>query len=134
MLSQRHALFNTRCTIQQKICDVIIDSGSTENIVSQVLVKTLGLVINPHPHSYKIGWMKQESEVKIQEVCRVPFSIRKFYKNEIHCDVVDMDACQILLGRLWQYDVDVVHKGMQNIYVFTWKGKKIALLPTHSKI
>lgn len=30
---QRHALFKTRCTINGKICNIIIDSGSTEHIV-----------------------------------------------------------------------------------------------------
>ena len=32
------------------------------------------------------------------EVCRVPFSIRKIYKSDVVCDVVDMDACHLLLG------------------------------------
>ena len=31
---QRHSIFKTRCTVNRKVCDVIIDSGSTENIVS----------------------------------------------------------------------------------------------------
>ena len=39
--SQRHNIFRTRCTIKGKVCDVIIDSGSCENIVSKALVKTL---------------------------------------------------------------------------------------------
>ena len=33
-LPQRHSIFKTRCIINQKFCDVIIDSGSTENMVS----------------------------------------------------------------------------------------------------
>lgn len=45
------------------------------------------------------------------------------------CDVVEMNACQIILGRPCQYDEDVVHKGRQNIFVFTWNGTNIALLP-----
>lgn len=31
---QRHSIFMTRCTINRKVCNVIIDIGSTENIVS----------------------------------------------------------------------------------------------------
>ena len=37
--SQRHNLFRTWCTIKGKVCDVIIDSGSYENIISKSLIK-----------------------------------------------------------------------------------------------
>ncbi|KAG6764346.1 hypothetical protein POTOM_031812 [Populus tomentosa] len=33
--SQRHNIFRTRCTVNQNICDVIINSSSSENIVSK---------------------------------------------------------------------------------------------------
>jgi hypothetical protein len=46
------------------------------------------------------------------------------------CDVVEMDACHVLLGRPWQYDVDATYKGRDNVYLFWWHGKKIILVPT----
>ena len=64
----------------------------------------------------------------VNEVSKVQFSIGKFYQDEIVCDVVDMHACHLLLGRPWQFDVDAVHKGKDNVYVFPWKGKKITLV------
>ncbi|XP_012072609.2 uncharacterized protein LOC105634371 [Jatropha curcas] len=48
--------------------------------------------------------------------------------DSISCDVVDMDACGVLLGRPWQFDVDALHKGRENSYLFTWKNKKIIVL------
>ena len=39
--SQRHKIFWTLCTIRNKVCNVIIDSGSSENVVSKALVKVL---------------------------------------------------------------------------------------------
>ena len=57
--SQRHALFKTRCMIQKNVCEVIIDSESTKNIVSRALVKALALPIDKHPHLYKMGWIKK---------------------------------------------------------------------------
>lgn len=42
-----------------------------------------------------------------------------------------MDACHILLGlgRPWQYDNHVIHKGRDNMHGFFWMGKKAVLLP-----
>nr|XP_034929565.1 uncharacterized protein LOC118060451 [Populus alba] len=82
--SQRHNIFRTRCTVNKKVCDVIIDSGNSENIIS---------------------------------------------RNNITCDVVEMDACHIILGRPWQFDVDAIYKGRDNVYIFMSKGQKVVLGP-----
>lgn len=38
---QRHSLFRTKCTINGKVCMIIIDSESSENMVSKKLVQLL---------------------------------------------------------------------------------------------
>jgi len=53
----------------------------------------------------------------------------KHYQDSVTCDVVDIDQCHILLRRLWQHDVDATHQGRDNIYVFTWKGKRVVMRP-----
>lgn len=113
-MSQRNALFRTRCTIKQKVCDLIIDSSSTENIVSKALVKALGLTTERHPQPYSVSWVKRGIKSKITEVCRVPFSIGNSYHDTVLCDVLDMDACHIILGRPWQFDRATQHKGREN--------------------
>lgn len=97
--SQRHKIFRTRCTVRNNVCNIIIDSGSSENVVSKALVKTLNLKTERHPSPYKIAWIKKGPEVQVPEVCKVPLSIGKYYKDEILCDVVDMDACHILFRK-----------------------------------
>ncbi|KAI9169056.1 hypothetical protein LWI28_006273 [Acer negundo] len=52
------------------------------------------------------------------------------YKDQMWCDVVDMDACHLLLGRPWQYDRKVYHDGFKNTYSFVFHEKKIVLLPS----
>ena len=71
-----------------------------------------------YPSLNKIAWIKKGPEVQVPEVCKVPLSIGKYYKDEIVCDVVDMDACHILLGRSWHYDVAATYKGLDNTFVF----------------
>lgn len=121
-------MFRIRCTIKKKVCDITIDSGSCENIISKSLIiikkKTLELPTFKYPHPYKIGWIKKGIELAVNEVCIVSFSIGKFYQDEISRDVVDMKACHLLLGRPWQNDVDATHKGKDNVHTFQWKGKK----------
>jgi hypothetical protein len=63
------------------------------------MVAKLGLKTEKHPSPYKIGWIKQGAEAKVTEICRIQFSIGKNYLDEITCDVVDMDACHMILGR-----------------------------------
>ena len=96
--SQRNNLFRTRCTISGKVCDIIIDSGSCENIVSQALVDHLQLKTEVHPSPTISGWIRKELELKVTQICRLPISIGKTYKDMIICDVVEMDACHVLLG------------------------------------
>jgi hypothetical protein len=96
--TQRHNIFKTRCTINQKVCNLIIDSGSYENIVSQGLVATLQLKTEKHPNPYKISWIKKRAETRVTDTCRVPFSIGHSYRDEVTCDVVEMDACHVCVG------------------------------------
>ncbi|XP_048134036.1 uncharacterized protein LOC115730707 [Rhodamnia argentea] len=62
--TQRNQLFRARCTVNGKVCDVIIDSGSCENIVSKALVDHLQLKTEPHSASYTIGWIRKGLELK----------------------------------------------------------------------
>ena len=51
------------------------------------------------------------------------------YSDYADCDVVPMEACSLLLGRHWEYDIDARHHGRSNTYTFRHKDKNITLLP-----
>ena len=40
-----------------------------------------------------------------------------------------MDACHLLFGRPWQYDLKAHHDGVKNTYTITKSGKVIELIP-----
>ncbi|GJW38774.1 transposon ty3-I gag-pol polyprotein [Tanacetum coccineum] len=114
---------------ETKICCIIIDGGSCENLVSKALVKAFQLPTEPHPSPYQIGWIRKGLELKVTEFCKVPLAMGKHYNELVTCNVVDMETCHVLLGRPWQHDVDSTHQGKSNMYLFKWYGKTIAMLP-----
>nr|GLL25427.1 uncharacterized protein LOC109163967 [Ipomoea trifida] len=113
--AQRNNIFGAYCSILGKVCKLIVDNGSCDNIVSRSLVRNLNLPTEPHPKPYKLGWIKEGPSVSVTEICHVPISIGKSYEDTIVCEVMDMDTCHILLGRPWQFDVDATHHGRQNV-------------------
>ena len=54
---QRNNLFRTSCKNKDIVCKVIIDSGSTDNLVSTEMVEKLELETTAHPKPYKFSWL-----------------------------------------------------------------------------
>ena len=79
----------------------MIDGGSCENIISTEAVQKLGLKIVKHPKPYKLAWLKKGDEVTVSKCALFSFSIGVKYKDDVWCDVIAMDACHLLLGKLW---------------------------------
>eukprot|EP00253_Pinus_taeda_P024288 PITA_24288 len=125
---QRKALFRTVCKSRGKCCKLIIDSGSTDNLVAVEMVEKLGLKKLKHPTPYKVSWLQKGHQLLVDEQCEVEFHIGK-YKDKILCDVMPMDVCHLLLGRPWQFDRSAVHDGKTNCYKFVKDGIKHTLVP-----
>ena len=89
----------------------MIDSGSCENVISEEAVRKLELATEKHPNPYKLTWLQEGKKVTVSKRCLVSISIGSTYKDRMWCDVVEMDACHILLGRPWQFDRAVQHDG-----------------------
>ena len=116
--TKRHQIFYSRCSIKDKVCNLIIDNRSYENIIFRALMDYLKLEMELHPHPHTLSWIKKNSSIKVTDLCHVPISISKYYQDIVACDMVDIDTCYILLGRPWYYDVSATHKSKENIYIF----------------
>ncbi|KAG7556907.1 Zinc finger CCHC-type superfamily, partial [Arabidopsis suecica] len=125
---QRENIFHTRCTVRNKVCNLIIDSGSCTNVASKYMVDRLGLEKTRHPRPYRLRWLNDQTELKISEQVSIPFSVGK-YQDEVTCDVVPMQAGHLLLGRPWQFDRASQHDGGTNHYSLTHNGRKYNLAP-----
>ena len=73
-------------------------------------------------------WLNNSGTVKVSAMIRLSFSIGD-YHGEVDCDIVPMQACHLLLGRPWQFDVDSVHFGRSNKHTFIHNDKKVVLIP-----
>ncbi|GJV35732.1 reverse transcriptase domain-containing protein [Tanacetum coccineum] len=129
----RHNIFRTQCTSKGRVCTVIIDGGSCENMVAKTMVDKLGLPTTDHPDPYQLTWFRKGNLVKVTQRCLVAFSIGNKYKDELRCEVVPMDACHLLLGRPWLYDHQVKHDGFRNTYSFHKDGLHVTLASLNPK-
>eukprot|EP00253_Pinus_taeda_P021439 PITA_21439 len=65
--SQRKTLFMTMWKVQGKCCQMIIDSGTTDNLVSKEVVEKLKLKIKKHPTCYKVSWVQKGYQLIVNE-------------------------------------------------------------------
>ncbi|XP_026383818.1 uncharacterized protein LOC113279341 [Papaver somniferum] len=127
---QRHNLFHSKCTIGGKVCKFIIDSGSRENVIAEEVVNKLQLSTELHPNPYKLAWLDRKTDVLITRRALISFSEGDSYKDQIYCDVAPMDACHLLLGRPWLFDLRVQQDGYRNTYNFRYNNRNITLQPS----
>ncbi|GJV01946.1 hypothetical protein Tco_1335515 [Tanacetum coccineum] len=90
--------------------------SSINNLVPRKLVDFLKLPMEICP-------------IKGYQVCRVSVTIGKSYKVEVPCIVDDIDECNILLRRPWQCEVNGKYDVKRNLYIFSWEGRIIAMVP-----
>ncbi|CAA0834964.1 F-box associated ubiquitination effector family protein, partial [Striga hermonthica] len=62
---ERHQIFESTCTIGDKVCRFIIDLGSSKNVISHDSLTILGLLSDPHPHPYKLAWIHHDRAITI---------------------------------------------------------------------
>nr|GFC06381.1 putative nucleotidyltransferase, ribonuclease H [Tanacetum cinerariifolium] len=64
----------------------------------------------------------------------VPFAIGKHYNELITCDVVDMKAYHVLLGRPWKHDMDVTHQENKTLVIFAASPKEFQAERKETKV
>jgi hypothetical protein len=64
-------LFRTACKTRDKVCKVIIDSGSIDKLVSKEMVENLKLETKEHLSPYRMSWLEKGHQVMV--CCSVHF-------------------------------------------------------------
>jgi hypothetical protein len=120
--TQRNSLFRIACKTKDSVCKVIVDSGSTDNIVSTKMVENIEQETVVHPNRYRVSWLQKGHQVNVTKQCLIEFKIGG-YKDGILYDVIPMDVFHLLLGRPWQYDRNVIHDERKNTYTLEKNGR-----------
>jgi hypothetical protein len=57
--TQRNRLFLNACKTKDTVCRVIVDSGSTDNLISIEMVEKMELETIEHPSPYRVSWLQK---------------------------------------------------------------------------
>jgi hypothetical protein len=63
--TQRNSMFQTTCKTKDRLCKVIVDSGSTENLVSIEMVENIELETIVHPSPHRVLWLQKGHHVNV---------------------------------------------------------------------
>lgn len=99
-----------------------------ENLASIEVMEKLKLKCLEHPNPYRVSWLKKGQKVTVTQQSLLNSQIGNL-NEKVSCDVVEMDACHILLGRPWLFDRNVSHDGRENTYEFKKDGQRYKLTP-----
>ncbi|XP_059626802.1 uncharacterized protein LOC132269582 [Cornus florida] len=124
----KHAyIFCTFLKCREKVCQIIIDKGSSINAVSKSGVLRMRLQPEPHLHPYKIDWVNETSLIVLERRL-VPIKMGDYF-DKIWCDVLPTEVAHIVLGHPWICDLSVTHCYRESTYSFQYNGKNIKLNP-----
>lgn len=112
---------------RDKVCKLVIDGGSSMNVVSKAAISRLKLKPELHPQPYLVAWIDKTS-LLVSERCLVPIQ-QGCYSDNILCYLLPRDVAHVLLVRPWLYDVDAKNFGRENTYVFQHGNNKVILKP-----
>ncbi|KAK8916805.1 hypothetical protein KSP39_PZI022608 [Platanthera zijinensis] len=123
----RTNIFQAYFKAGEKVCRLVVDSGSCMNVIAESALARMGLTAEPHPSPFQVAWVTKTT-LSVTRRCLVSITIGP-YTDKIWCDVMPMDVCHVLLGRPWLYDRDVLIHGRSNTCSFLLDGKRVVLNP-----
>jgi hypothetical protein len=91
-------------------------------LISETIVKKLGLITKPHKKPYPLGWIHNDNQLQVNRQCVLKFAINSQFIDEVELDVVPLDICGIVLGSPYLYDRKEIFYREDNKYQLATKG------------
>ncbi|GKC58210.1 hypothetical protein Tco_1085808, partial [Tanacetum coccineum] len=121
---EKEELFTLKIQVKQELIEAIVDTGSEKNLISSSLVERLGLETTPHPRPYSLGWIKKDVDTQVNRQCKFRFAITNQFIDEVTCEVVPLDICQVIFGSPYIWERDAVYFRRAQKYEHEKDGKK----------
>jgi hypothetical protein len=129
----RSNLFHIRIIMGHTKVDTLIDSGSQYNLISEELVKQLGLKTQMHHKPYTLKWISNNHQLHIKKQFTLKFAISSKFEDEVTCDVVPLSECGMVLGSPYLYDHKEIFYREENQYHLTKSGQEYVVHAHHVK-
>jgi len=114
--------FHIRVIINHRKVETLFDTGSQANLISESLVKKLGLETKPHPKPYTLGCIHDKAKLNVTKQCKAKFVIAFKLVDEVKLDVIPLDICGMVLGHPYVYDRKAILFHHENKYQITKYG------------
>ena len=115
-------LFHSQMWVKGTPLHFIVDSGIQKNLISAKVIKWLALPTTPHPQPYTIGWLRQGSDLRVIQQCRLSYDIKPF-KDEVLCDVSPLKFFDVLLGQPYLWKCHDVYESRPHSIIITLNMK-----------
>jgi len=119
---KRHDLFHIRVVSKHQKIYTFFDSGSQVNLISEAIVKKLGLATTPHKKPYPLRWLNDKAQLQVTRQCKLKFSFRSSFVDEVELDIIPLDICGIVLGSPYLYDRKAIFYRAGNKYLLVKDG------------
>jgi hypothetical protein len=73
----------------------IVDSGIQKNLISTEVFKRLAMPKIPQPQPYTIRCLRQGSNIRVSQQCRLSYDIKPF-KDEVLCEVTPLKVFNVI--------------------------------------
>lgn len=96
--------------------DIVFDSGSQANLISENIVKSLNLETAPHHKLHPLGWVCDNAKLQVIRKCKLRLIITVNFIDEVELDFVSLDICGMALGSSYLYDIKSIFHRHENKY------------------
>ncbi|CAL8114179.1 unnamed protein product [Prunus armeniaca] len=91
------SIFHTYVPCNNQTCKLVIDGGSTMNVISKSAVTRLNLKPEPHPHPFHVAWV-DKTKLPVTERCLVSLKLGTC-DEDIYLDLLPMNVAHAKILR-----------------------------------
>jgi hypothetical protein len=97
-------LFYIRVIMKHTNIDTLINIGSQSNLISEEVVKQLGLNTKMNHKPYSLKCISNNHKLHITKKCNLKFAISSKFVDEVTCDVLPLNECGMVSGIPYFHD------------------------------